>query len=157
MYTNFYRKKKKKKKLQFEKHIVVRRRDHRLLTSRYGIGNASRAHVDRHTINVVLTSFCRQRFRKDLNISVKGNSYALLKGFLTTYVFLLRALESVLVLGNTPRFQSRYVRLIIYGETKGSTLFRNRRAQGCGDPSGARALLRARGFLNSVDPVGRGV
>ena len=52
---------------------------------------------------VVPTSFRRQRFRKDLNISVKGNNYALLKGFQTTYVFLLRALESVLVLGKSLR------------------------------------------------------
>ena len=33
-------------------------------------------------------------------------------------------------------------------ETKGSTVFRNSRALGCSDPSAARALLRARGFLN---------
>ena len=42
-------------------------------------------------------------------------------------------------------------------ETKGSTVFRNPRALGCSSPSAARALLRARGFLNTVDPVGRGV
>ena len=42
-------------------------------------------------------------------------------------------------------------------ETKGSTVFRNSRALGCSDPSAARALLRARGFLNTVDPVGRGI
>ena len=42
-------------------------------------------------------------------------------------------------------------------ETKESTVFRNPRALGCSDPSGARALLRARGFLNTVDPVGRGI
>ena len=58
--------------------------EHRLLPSRNRIGNASRAHVDRRTITVVPTSFRRQRFRKDLNISVKGNNYALLKGFQTT-------------------------------------------------------------------------
>ena len=32
-------------------------------------------------------------------------------------------------------------------ETKGSTVFRKPRALGCSDPSAARALLRARGFL----------
>ena len=65
---------------------------------RNGIGNTSRAHVDRPAVP---TSFCRQRFRKDLNTSVKGNNYALPKGFQTSYVFLLRALESVLVLGKS--------------------------------------------------------
>ena len=42
-------------------------------------------------------------------------------------------------------------------KTKGFTVFRNSRALGCSDPSAARALLRARGFLNTVDPVGRGI
>ena len=42
-------------------------------------------------------------------------------------------------------------------ETEGSTRFRNPRARGCSVPSAARALLRARGFLKRVDPVGRGV
>jgi len=42
-------------------------------------------------------------------------------------------------------------------ETKGSTVFRNSRAPGCSNPSVARALLRARGFLNTVNPVGRGI
>ena len=42
-------------------------------------------------------------------------------------------------------------------ETKGSTVFRNPWALGCSDSSAARALLRARGFLNTVDPVGRGI
>ena len=46
---------------------------------------------------------------------------------------------------------------IIDTESEGSTQFRNPRARGCSDPSGARALLRARGFLKSVDPVGRSV
>ena len=42
-------------------------------------------------------------------------------------------------------------------ETKGSTRFRNPRALGCSVPSAARALLRARGFLNRVDPIGLSV
>ena len=42
-------------------------------------------------------------------------------------------------------------------ETEGSTAFRNPRALGCSNPSVVRVLLRARGFLNAVDPVGRGV
>ena len=89
---------------------------HRLLTSRNGIGNASRAHVDRRTITVVPTSFRRQCFRKDLNISVKGNNYALLTGFQTTYFFLLRALESVLVLGKS--WFCTYLFLLAYGRKK---------------------------------------
>ena len=41
-------------------------------------------------------------------------------------------------------------------ETKGSTRStRNPRALGCSVPSAARALLRARGFLNLVDPIGQ--
>ena len=42
-------------------------------------------------------------------------------------------------------------------KTKGSTRFRNPRARGGGVPREARALLRAQGFLNRVDPIGRGV
>ena len=42
-------------------------------------------------------------------------------------------------------------------ETKGSTQFRNPRALGCSVPSAVRALLRARGFLNHVDPIGLSV
>ena len=42
-------------------------------------------------------------------------------------------------------------------ETKGSTVFRNPRALGCSDPSAARVLLRARGFLKTIDPVGQGI
>ena len=41
---------------------------------------------------------------------------------------------------------------MIDAESEGSTRFRNPRARGCSDPSVARALLRAREFLNSVDP-----
>jgi len=42
-------------------------------------------------------------------------------------------------------------------ESMGSTGFRNPRALGRSVPSVARALLRARGFLNLVDPIGRDV
>ena len=42
-------------------------------------------------------------------------------------------------------------------ETKGSTRFRNPTALSCSVPSAARTLLRAGGFLNRVDPVGRGI
>ena len=42
-------------------------------------------------------------------------------------------------------------------ETKVTKRFRNPRAQGCSVPSEARALLRARGFLNRLVTVGRGV
>ena len=38
-------------------------------------------------------------------------------------------------------------------ETEGSTRFRNPRARGCSVPSAARALLRARGFLNAWIPL----
>ena len=44
----------------------------------------------------------------------------------------------------SPNLASVY---IIDAETRGTTQFRNPRAQGCGVPSVARALLRARGFL----------
>ena len=37
-------------------------------------------------------------FRKDVDISVRGKEYALLEDFQSTYAFLLRAIESVLVL-----------------------------------------------------------
>ena len=42
-------------------------------------------------------------------------------------------------------------------ETKVTKRFRNPRARGCSVPSEARALLRARGFLNRLVTVGRGV
>ena len=45
----------------------------------------------------------------------------------------------------------------IDAESEGSTRFRNPRARDCSDPSGARALLRARGFLKSVDPIEQSV
>ena len=38
-------------------------------------------------------------------------------------------------------------------ETEVSTRFRNSRARGCSVPSAARALLRARGFLNAWIPL----
>ena len=41
--------------------------------------------------------------------------------------------------------------------SKGSTVFRNPRALGCSVPSAARALRRARGFLNTVDPIGHSI
>ena len=50
--------------------------------------------------------------------------------------------------------------VIIYkldAETKVTKWFRNPRARGCSVPSEARALLRARGFLNRLVTVGRGV
>jgi len=42
-------------------------------------------------------------------------------------------------------------------ESMGSTGFRNPRALGHSIPSVARVLLRAQGFLNLVDPIGRDV
>jgi len=42
-------------------------------------------------------------------------------------------------------------------ETKVTKRFRNPRAWGCSVPSEARVLLRARGFLNRLVTVGRGV
>ena len=42
-------------------------------------------------------------------------------------------------------------------ETKVTKRFRNPRAPGCSVLSEARALLRARGFLNRLVTVGRGV
>ena len=41
--------------------------------------------------------------------------------------------------------------------SKGSTVFRNPRALGCSVPGTARALLRAREFLNTVDPIGHSI
>ena len=46
---------------------------------------------------------------------------------------------------------------LLDAKTKGSMLFRNLRARDCCNLSIARALLRARGFLNSLDSIGRGV
>ena len=40
---------------------------------------------------------------------------------------------------------------------EGSTVFINPRALGCSVPSKVRALLRARGFINTIDPIGRGM
>ena len=38
--------------------------------------------------------------------------------------------------------------------SKGCMLFRNPRALGCSVTSAARALLRAQGVLNAIDPIG---
>ena len=46
-----------------------------------------------------------------------------------------------------PRLAQTSVTEIIDAETKGTTQFRNPRAQGCSVPSIARVLLRAQGFL----------
>ena len=54
-------------------------------------------------------------------------------------------------------FMTAYSKYKLDTETKESMVFRNPRALGCGDPSAARALLRARGFLNTADPIGRGI
>ena len=36
-------------------------------------------------------------------------------------------------------------------------VFMNPRALGCSVPSEAKALLRAQGFINTIDPVGQGI
>ena len=72
------------------------------------------------------------------------------------------AVEEKFVIANIVKVEAvlRRARVYIYRldtETKGSTRFRNPRALGCSVPSAARALLRARGFLNRVDPIGLSV
>ena len=47
-----------------------------------------------------------------------------------------------------------YIIHVVIRRVQGSKVFRNPRALGCSVPSAARALLRAREFLNTVDPVG---
>ena len=50
----------------------------------------------------------------------------------------------------------RQVHVPLDDETKGSMRFRILTALGCSVQSAARTLLRARGILNHVNPIGRG-
>ena len=47
--------------------------------------------------------------------------------------------------------------IIVRHQDLASTSYRNTRTPGCSVPSAARALLGAQGFLQAVDPVGRGI